>query len=378
MSQKSNSRSDNYAAWEELKKRYPDQSCLEEDEIYALPVGLINALKKHLPRFWSREDLQFEYDLNEIAGMGLFLKQPFWYPLQKEYFPPSNENSRRFLTEHTRINQNLRLAIEVDMKSYGCSELMIKKYFKQEEKYKLQAQERQNGYAGWLVTSPDFQLCKADFIGEWWEQIQQRGEFPSVPPMKMLGDSTPIPKSQRPFYADYTQFYYDWSLERLATPHLPIPMHSNPVGVSQYGDEVFEAAGMALFVPWYLLADQDLKLHDIAKHHLSYGHKKHLKGWLDKGSQGRDKQGWGYNRFSIMLKMFIYLECGLYARYKERLNRKAKKIDEAFTDFLGGTELDEIALDKKFQNTRKTRQELQRRLNRCQKAVETGILRTEP
>ena len=377
MSQKSNSRVDNYATWEELKKRYPDQSCLDKDEIYALPVGFIKALKKYLPRLWTKEELQFEHDLNQIAGMGLFLKQPFLYPLLKEYFPQSNEDARRFKDNQARIDQNLRLTIEEDMRSYGCSELMTKRYFEEEKRYKLQAQERQKGYAGWLVSSPDFLLSKAEFIGEWWGQIKQRGQFPSVPPMKILGGSTPIPKSQRPFYAEYTRFYYDWCLETLTTPHLPLPMHSNPVGYSQYSEEVSEAAGLSLFVPWYLLVDQDLKLHDIANHHLLYGHKKHLHGWFGKDNKGKDKPGWGYNRFSTMLKMFVFLECGLYARYKERLNRKSKKIDEALTDFLGGTKLDELVLDKKFQSTRKTRQELRRRLNKCQKAVETGSQRTE-
>ena len=370
MSQNSKIQEMNYAAWEELKKRYPDQSCLDEDEIYALPVDLINALKKHIPGLWTKEELQFEHDLNEIAGMGLFLKQPIWYPLLKEYFPPSNEDARHFLAEHTRIEQKLRLVIEEDMKSYGCSDFMIKKYFNEQEKYQLQSLERQKGYAGWLITDPGFQLSKAGFIGEWWEQIQERGEFPGVPPMNMLRDSTPIPKNQRRFYADYTQFYYDWSLERLATPHLPVPMHSNPVGASQYSEEVYEGAGLSLFVPWYLLADQDLKLHDIANHHLMYGHKKHLQGWVGKNSQEEDK--WGHNRYSIMLKMFVFLECALYPRYKERMNRKVGKTDEAFTEFLEGTELDALELGKKLQSTQKTRQKYQRRLNKCLKAVETG------
>lgn len=375
MPQNSKIQTMNYAAWEELKKRYPDRSCLDEDEIYALPIGLIKALNKHLPDLWAQEDLQFEHDLNEIAGMGLFLKQPFWYPLLKEDFPPSSDDPRRFLAEHTRISHDLRLTIEEDMRGNDCSDFRIQQYFKEEKKYKLQAQERQKGYAGWLVTDPGFQLSKAGFVWEWWEQIQQRGEFPSVPPMKTLRDSTPLPKSQRPFYAGYTQFYYEWSLERLATLHLPVPMHSNPVGVSQYSEEVNEAAGLYLFVPWYLLADQDLKLHDIANHHLMYGHKKHLQGWVGKNSQVEDK--WGYNRYSIMLKMFVFLECGLHPRYKKRLNRKVGKIDEAFTEFLVGAELDPLELDKKFQSTRKTRQEFKRRLKKCKEAVETGSLRTE-
>tara|TARA_R110002167_G_scaffold300654_2_gene504924 strand:+ start:2276 stop:3406 length:1131 start_codon:yes stop_codon:yes gene_type:complete len=370
VSQNSKIQAKSYAAWEELKKRYPDRLCLDAEVIYALPVDFINALNKHLPGLWTKDDLLFEYDLNEIAGMGLFLKQPFWYPLLKEYFPPSNDVSRRFQAEHTRISHDLRLTIEAVMRGHGCSELMIKKYFKEEEKYKLQAQERQRGYAGWLVTDPGFQLSKAGFIGEWWEQIQERGEFPDVPPMNMLRDSTPIPKNQRRFYADYTQFYYDWSLEKLATPHLPEPMHSNPVGASQYSVEVYGAAGLALFIPWYLLADQNLKLHDIANHHLMYGHKKHLQGWIGKKSQEEDKLG--HNRYSIMLKMFVFQECGLYPRYKERLNGKVGKINEAFTEFLEGTELDALELGKKLQSTQKTRQKYKGRLKKCLKAVESG------
>ncbi|QDU05459.1 hypothetical protein V6x_51960 [Gimesia chilikensis] len=371
MSQDSKIQEKNHTAWDELKRRYPDRLCLDKDVIYALPVDFIHALNKHLPGLWSKQELQFEYDLNEIAGMGLFLKQPFWYPLLKEYFPPYNDGTRHFQAEHTRISHDLRLTIEDCMRSNGCSELMIKNYFKEEEKYKLQAQERQIGYAGWLVTDSGFQLSNTVFLGEWWGMIQQRGEFPSVPPMKMLRDTTPLPKSQRPFYAGYTQFYYDWSLERLATPHLPVPMHSNPVGASQYSEKVDGAAGLTLFIPWYLLADQDLKLHDIANHHLMYGHKKHLQGWFGKDNPGEDKPGWGYNRFSTMLKMFVFLECGLYARYRERLNRKVRNIDEAFTEFLEGAELDPLELDKNFQSTRKTRQELQRRLKKCREAVGT-------
>lgn len=370
MARKSKSQPVNYAAWEELKKRHPDHPSIKSDILHALPIGLIEVLKKHLPYLWAKEDLQFEYDLNEIAGMGFFLKQPFWYPLLREYFPSSSIAASQSQGELSKIQQILQEEIVENMKHYGCSDQTIDKHFKEQEKYKLQSQERQKGYAGWLVTSPTFQVLKAEFIEKWRNQIKKRGEFPNI--SKMLKDAPARTKKQRLFYESYTQFYYDWSLETLTTPHLPLPMYSNPVGKSQYGDEVFAESGVALFIPWYLLADQDLKLHDIAKHHLLYGHKKHLQDWLGKGSQGRNKQGWGYSRFSIMLKMFVFLECGLYPRYKKRLNRKVGKIDEAFTEFLEGDELELSVLDSKLESTRKTRQEFQRRLNKCFKAVETG------
>lgn len=368
MAQKSVSSVENIIAWEELKNRYPKQPCLDDDTVYSLPTGLIKAIKKHLPSLWSKEDLKFEYDLNEIAGMGLYLKQPFHYPLLQEYFPPLSEAAIQFQEEHERVNQKIQEATIEDMKSYGCSDLMIERYFKEQERYKLQALERQRGYAGWLVTSPEFQLRKSEFICEWRDQIELRGNFPDIPTMDMINDSTPVPTNQRPFYAEYTRFYYDWSLETLTTPYLPLPMHSNPVGYSQYRQDVFAGSGVTLFVPWYLLVDQDLKLHDIAKYHLLYGHKKHLNGWLDKNSKDRKK--WGYERFATMLKMFTFLECGLNARYKGRLNRKVKKIDMAFTEFLEGKALDGTVLDRKFESTKKIRLELKRRLNRCIKAVD--------
>lgn len=368
MAQKSVSPVENIIAWEELKNRYPKQPCLDDDTVYSLPTGLIKAIKKHLPSLWSKEDLKFEYDLNEIAGMGLYLKQPFHYPLLQEYFPPVSEAVIKFQEKHDRVNQKLQEVTIEDMKSYGCSDLTINNYVKQQEQYKVNANERQKGYAGWLVTSPEFQIQKAAFIDQWEGQIKKRGELPIIPPMDMINDSTPIPTNQRPFYAEYTRFYYDWSLETLTTPHLPLPMHSNPVGYSQYSQDVFAGSGVTLFVPWYLLADQDLKLHDIVKHQLSYGHKKHLNGWLDKNSKDRKK--WGYERFSTMLKMFIFLECGLYARYKGRLNRKVGKIDEAFTEFLEGEGLCRLELDKKIESTRKIRQKLNRNLKECIEAFE--------
>lgn len=375
MTLKSKNKPGKNTAWQEFKKRHPKHPSIKSGLIHALPIGLIEALKKHLPDLWTKEDLQYEYDLNEIAGMGFFLQQPFWYPLLREYFPASSIAESQYQQKLSDIQQKLQAEIVENMKHYGCSDQTIDKHFKEQEKYKLQSEERQKGYAGWLVTSPAFQVLKAEFIEKWWNQIKKRGEFPNI--SKMLKDSPPSSQKQRLFYESYTRFYYDWGLETLTTPYLPLPMYSNPVGVSQYGEEVFATSGVALFIPWYLLADQDLNLHEIAKHHLSYGHKKHLQDWLGKGSQGGNKQGWGYNRFSIMLKMFIFQECGLYARYRERLNRQTKKIDEAFTDFLGGPELDDLVLDSKVQNTRKIRQELQRRLKKCQKAVETRSLHTE-
>jgi hypothetical protein len=368
VAQKSVSTVENIIAWEELKNRYPKQPCLDDDTVYSLPTDLIKAIKKHLPSLWSKEDLKFEYDLNEIAGMGLYLKQPFHYPLLQEYFHPLSEAAIKFQEEHERVNQKIQEATIEDMKSYGCSDLTINNYFKQREQYKVKANERQKGYAGWIVTSPEFQIQKAAFINQWEDQIKKRGEFPSIPPMDMINVSTPIQKNQRPFYAEYTRFYYDWCLETLTTPYLPLPMHSNPVGYSQYSQDVFAGSGVTLFVPWYLLADQDLNLRDIVKHQLSYGHKKHLNGWLDKYS--KDRQKWGYERFAIMLKMFTFLEYGLYARYKGRLNRKVKKINEAFTEFLEGKALDGTVLDRKLESTRKIRLELKRRLNRCTKAVD--------
>ncbi len=359
---------DKHVEWTKLSQRFPQRCVLTEDTIYALPMRLIDALEKWVPELLSKEDLQFEKALTKTGGMGFFLKEPFRYRLlPQDHFPLTKEQKEGF-KEHDKMDEKIRKIRADVMRNQGCSNMNIKRYFKKIKQYQLRAEQRQRGYAGWLISNPDFQISRIEFLQNWSDEIKKQNEMPNFPMVLMVQELDQIPEDQREFYSAYMSLFRKWSLETLSTWLLPLPMQANPLKFSPYHQESLGESGINLFIPWYLLGDKDLNLHEIAADEKSDDQTKHLREWLDPNDQNNKK--WGRGRFETMLEMYVYLIQGLYLRYPDQIKGNIRCIDEAYTEFQYGKPLSRMEIETRIDSIKKVRLELQRRRKICHKEVE--------
>ena len=99
------------AAWTKLVNQYPGCPWLEDaaTALYALPDGLLEALKQECPGLLSADDEQFEQDLTRLSrGIGFFVGQAIIYPPLRLANPPADQE---IIAEEKKFRaQNARLA----------------------------------------------------------------------------------------------------------------------------------------------------------------------------------------------------------------------------------------------------------------------------
>ncbi len=215
------------------------------------------------------------------------------------------------------------------MRKSGKSDKEIQACWDAKARMQERVEARKLGYAGWLVTHPDFHLARNRFRQQWQSNINKLGAFPALP-RSFFGEQPPeLQQRDHPFDMAYTSLYQDWGLHSLATWELPIPMRPEMAEPSFYHLPAVSSAGITFFVPWYMLRDKNLKLRELAEHKLILMSQPHLEDWLT----GKPKD-WGHERFAVMLKLYIYIELCLEVRYSNRMKRKRGKLDYAFGRFV--------------------------------------------
>ena len=347
------------SAWQVLVSHYPGHPCLQDDAVYALPTGLIDAIQRVLPKFWTSEAEAFERELAASATHGFFLGRQIGFPSLDERVVPEDEPEfNRSITERAeRVAQGITALIVSELNERGRSEQEKAEYFAKIDELKRKVAERQLGYAGWLATSPDFHRDRDQLRKRWAAKIREIGYMPRFP-RSLMGENPPaIPRDERDFYSDYMQFYRRWGLDTLATWDLPVPMRPELASRSMYPLSRVGDAGVVMFVPWYLLRDKDITLREIADHHRHLHAPAELASWLD----GLPKN-WGHDRYRLMLELYIYLELCLKRRSAARLHRNLERLDLAISRFLAARNAKTSQQDRMAETVKRVRLKMMRRL----------------
>lgn len=179
------------------------------------------------------------------------------------------------------------------------------------------ADERELGYVAWLITCPEFQRDLADFRKVWGAKIEADGDFPALPQASVDPKLPTVPVSERPFYADYCTLFRKWCLHTLAGWDLPLPMQMRIDMPSLYPTATSEEAGLAAFLPWYMLV-KEVSLQNLIE---QFGPPKHLRPWIEPG------KSIGRKRSAVKLEIYLYVERGLLQRYRKKLGRKVESLD---------------------------------------------------
>jgi hypothetical protein len=348
--------------WITFAEFYKDSPVLQSDVVYALPDLLITSIVKKIPDFFSAEEQHFERDLTRLAGAGFFLKSPFSFPRLPHPVLSGEEATRldHFDRRHATSARRIREMLEDGMQGSGRTTEEIKRYREAEHEEKWNIEIRQRAYAGWLVTNPEFRDNRGAFRIAWEPAIRELGGFPRLP-LSLMGEKPSQPnKAYQDFYSDYKNFCVDWGLDGFATWDLPRPMRPELDSRSLYYLPAVQEAGVTAFVPWYLLRDKDIQLSELAERIRVLKGPEHLGDWLD-----HRPKDWGYDRFAVMLEIFIHLELCLKSRYAERLKRNVERLDRALGYYLSPGPDKEAGAESEAETIRKIRQAMNRRLKSC-------------
>lgn len=349
--------------YQEFCRQFEGHEALNAETGYALPELLIKAITKCAPKFFRKEELEFERKLAQLPATGWCYRGLFSYPLLSHLHPqrkdPIPELRSSQAEERNRRHQATRQAMHSNFIRIA------------------------RGYAGWLATHAAFRE-EVRTLKEKWEPLikQASGMFPAVrqtvlgysPPQDRYWYSSPESPKQRSarisrsrksgqpprltrkqqLAGDFMVMHDDWSLERLSTWELPVPL-TLEVNQSQIYDanHLSSQAGVLLYVPWYVLIQKDLKLQDLIKNR----NKTATSGVMDWLSQANHAK-FGVDRYGNMLQLYVYLELALKQRYGSELRKSTVKLDEAFARFFSATQSKSVQLEA----VRRVRLEMMRRL----------------
>jgi hypothetical protein len=344
--------------WRQFSLAHAGHPALDDDAVYALPAGLIEVICRELPGVLTADDEGFERDLTVLAGEGFFLRRPF--PRSSGIWADSDQETRGFDLLASRIeaaSQEIKGMLVDELKQQGRSPAQIEQYFDTAKLLEQKLSQRQLGYTGWLVTCAEFRQDRDQFRRRWKRRIEALGRFPTFP-RSILGERPPaVAPADRGFFSDYLQFYRRWGLHTMLTWELPDPMRPELTVPSLYHLSHVGEAGVLLFVPWYLLRDQDIALREVAEHRQTLSIPPQLEPWVD----GVPKN-WGHDRYRLMLKLYLIIELCLKRRYGDRLYRKSDRLDRALSRYFSARKGMRAPSDRMMETIRKVRFEMNRRL----------------
>lgn len=305
------------AAWTAFSKRRRGHAHLKIDPLYSVPTALIDAVCTHAPDFWTDDDIAFERDLTATAGGGFFNQRPFRCPLSSSSDPSTAASGEAV--------RNLEMELLTEQ---GLNQLQIDAHRRRREEQRQHADQRALAYSGWLVSNTKF-LTERDQLRERYaDWVQNHGSFPSET-ISLLGERPPRTDRDE---AHFLLFLRRWGLRTLITWDLPQPMRLQS-GVVVYPEVAGSAdAGVSVFLPWYVLRDREIDVHELTGWVRTLVRPSHLSGWLD---HEPGKKNLGHVRWKNLFALYCGWTLALAARYPGQVAGNRERLDRAFGAYLG-------------------------------------------
>jgi hypothetical protein len=312
------------AVWQEFSGRHAGHRFLGLDPLYALTVPIIDAIQAELPDFFTGPDELFERDLARTASVFFHGRAQGFGERYRQADP---ETGLTLEQRHERSAQAIDEMLTEELRRDGLSDAEIHVHFEQRAAERQVVDARQEAYVGWLVSNPDFRAEVADLRASWEEVVRERGVFPAYPRWPDTG-RVRGPGVPDDFHADCYAFYERWGLYWMATWDWPAPMEPD-LAVGFPGDvEALSAAGVVLFVPWYLLRGEKLQLQAVVQRARTACGAAHLRGWLHRPREPkRDEKG--DTRFAWLAWIYRFHELALRGRYGPPSRGQTQRLDIA-------------------------------------------------
>ncbi len=331
------------------KKPASQHSDRVNDEVYALPRELVELINSEVPRFFGEQDLEYEHRLARLAGGGYSLGRPFTCPGLP--IPVADETAVTIRASDERVRE-MR---EDDMLEQGATREQIQAYWDREAKMAERIRAMQEGYLGWLITTPEFVHERNQICNKWRTMIEAQCCFPRVP-MSFFGDASRIEPEYRDMFNAWQTFHQRWSIDGLLTWRLPLPMRPQFEKPSLYFPPSIGGSGITVFAPWWMLRSKEFTIAELFEHREEVGLPRHLSDWF------AHSRKWGPTRFAIMFKLYVFLELALKTRYAGKVRGNLVRLDAAFATYIYDGEQKH---EPQSESIRKIRLEMGRRLKAC-------------
>jgi hypothetical protein len=351
--------SHSHVPWEQFSARHQDHPALLGQTLYAIPDGLLNAIEQESPEFLTTREKRFERDLARYRGVGFHCGRPIRFRLFAEMQRrPLNSAESRWRRQIGKSERQIDQLFTEYMESLGRPQGNVEAHRLQRDEFRNRVLERQRGYVGWLLTNADFRAERDAFFAQWMRRLRLASRETGVPLSQQQRPRTTPRKPTRQFWADAVQFLWKWGLEAMLTPDLPLPMDPGLERPSFGDPSALMAAGTVLFIPWYLVVDKDMRLEELIDNYRLEASLSHLEDWL-RTPIGR---GWGFERFGLILRLYVWIELALTRRYPDRMAGQVNHLDRALARFEIGQTATEDAIDRRADSIRRARTEMNRRL----------------
>ncbi|HLJ92174.1 MAG TPA: hypothetical protein VKU02_03180 [Gemmataceae bacterium] len=315
--------------WEVFARRHASNRFLELDALYALSEPIIDAIQASVPRFFSAEQEWFERDLARTASFGFFHQRP----LGRAATLPPEQTAQPSLAERQRcLSEQIHELLGAEMHQAGATAYEIGEFFAGSAERNRRVEDRQNAYAGWLVTNPQFRREVGTLRQRWEGMVRAIRSFPTLP-MWFIPDATADRDLPAEFREEFEAFYCRWGLETMRTWDWPVPMEPDFVGGLREGIKHLSQAGLTLFMPWYVLRGERIDLQDIARLCRIGSVPDHLCDWVNKRGQGGGDDR-GEVRYKNLLWLYRFHELVLLRRFPRSCKGHLERLDYALARVL--------------------------------------------
>jgi hypothetical protein len=314
------------APWERFCARHHDHPELQGHTLYAIPEGLLKAIEQEAPDLLSSSEKRFERDLARYGGVGFHCGRPIPFRLfgevQRQPLNAAESKWRRRIESSARRIERL---VDENMSSLGRHQAEVDARRRRRNEFRNRVLERQRGYVGWLLTNPDFRAERDAFFAQWMRRLRLASRETGIPISHEQRPRTTPRKTIRHFWADAVKFLWKWGLEGMVTPDLPLPIYPGLERPSFGDSSNLRASGTVLFIPWYPIVDKDMRLDDLIDNHRLEASLSHLEDWL----RSPIARGWGFERFGVILRLYVWMGLALRRRYPDRMAGQVTHLDRA-------------------------------------------------
>lgn len=353
--------------WEKLAIEFPGHPHLERETLYALPLALIKALRRHAPKVLSPHASRFETRLRRLSATGFHRRLPLFSEVMDAHLLDTSEVEQaaiadRHERDERRRDQQLTAWISMSWKSSGNFE----RASNLQRTLGMDMAARLKGYAGWLVTHHEYRrdLFRLQFAFK--GVLRRHGGTSSI--AELLEISA---RSRSKSFAgaaaagDRMKLLLDrWGLEPSTTLDIPEPTSGAFAVGEDFRARTIKPNGFGVFLPWHLLVDGWMSIQRLFELQKAVNDLRHLAEWLEEPSE------MGHRRYAQILELYVYRERVLASRYAEQLRGNVEGVDLAFAQYFYDSSNGTRSPERQLASVRKLRGILTKRMKACAGAVE--------
>ena len=310
-----------------------DCELLNYEPLYPMPMGLIDLIKRELPELMVGVE-KMERRLTRFCE-GPDIIGFAWQRGVSSFLLHTRRADAVMPDTLEVLNEARREGGEL----YGHSESDVKAMLKDLEVRSRDVNSRLVGYAGWLMSTPQFLQELNELKNKGEAIVSEAREFPQISwlhddaTLKAVDRLGEMSEAEAAFRNHYREFCKKWCLNRLVTWELPEP--TGPSGCRLVAGIIPDLAqqGVGVFIPYGFVNPTEIDLSQLVRDLRAGTAPEHLRDWVDRGLQ--ERRGAGSKRFAQFFAFKHYWEI-IESRHGPRLRKRRTLLKQALGKYLCG------------------------------------------